>query len=134
MFNFEERLKKLFFNCANLLLVCTQSGFIGVKNKFEEYSSNDVIYDYLKVGVQAIVNGKPPELLSMIMRCEEMKWIRDINKTSDDLILIIIIQQILHYMHVGDIDGFLNLVHEYYPREEYSEIYYLFSDKDTTIE
>jgi hypothetical protein len=73
-----------------------------------------------------ISQGKDPDRLRLLMECEKCKWIRDLNKSENDLQLITIIQHSLPLIQDHQILSFLIVADEFVHRKSRSYLHDLF--------
>lgn len=110
---FIDSMNELFFHCAHILIRMIDKGSIFLSNYINENNLNGDIYIFLQKGLLLISEGKDPDRLRLLMECEKCKWIRDLNKSENDLQLITIIQHVLPLIQEHQILSFLIVADEF---------------------
>jgi hypothetical protein len=123
---FIDSTNELFFHCAHILISLIDNDYISFSNYINENNLNDDIYAFLQKGLLLISQGKDPDRLRLLMECEKCKWIRDLNKSENDLQLITIIQHSLPLIQDHQILSFLIVADEFVHRKSRSYLHDLF--------
>ncbi|MBI6871965.1 hypothetical protein [Clostridium aciditolerans] len=120
---FEKRKYKLIITSIDIFKNLYNRGPISLENYFRDNSKfTDTVYSYYKVGLELIINGRPPEQAVFMLEYEKMKWIRKSNITEEDLLLITIVQGIVPYLQKLDFDGFYDLCSNFFSAKEIGKI------------
>lgn len=127
---FIDSTNELFFHCAHILIRLIDNGYISFSNYINENDLNDDIYIFLQKGLLLISQGKDHDRLRLLMECEKCKWIRDLNKSENDLQLITIIQHVLPLIQTHQISSFLMTADEFVHRKNRGYLYDLFQKYD----
>ncbi len=127
---FIDSTNELLFHCAHILIRMIDKGTISISDYINEKNLNEDIYTFLQKGLLLISEGKDPDRLRLLMELEKCKWIRDLNKSENDLQLITIIQHVLPLMQTHQIFSFLTIVDEFVDRKNRSYLYDLFQKYD----